>query len=280
MPGLSNIRYSREKTISDVRDYYTFLTKMYLDESEVIEPPVEGWPYIDNLRSMGKTDEVMALLRHLPYIRRNEDVGPEAAPGCSFADWQQLAQVTSPDDDDGRSLRECSEPPELVDDIPSLSYGRRSEPAFLLDTWRGVVHWYECEDAIIYNNTNNLDWVAPVPEMDDASDWAPEREAEWRAQHPAWAVADFFKILRGQFLALNVVPIGPLEVYDIYTVRNDDSAVVSAIQQIYRQHGWPDLLTFRKQDCLRAVKTTLHEEFPDFYVEGCDEEDGGEDGGR
>ncbi|KAK7992557.1 hypothetical protein PG988_001351 [Apiospora saccharicola] len=54
--------------------------------------------------------------------------------------------------DEGHSLPVCSEPPELVDSISlyivSLSYGGRSELVYLLGTLRGVVHWYECEDAI------------------------------------------------------------------------------------------------------------------------------------
>jgi len=44
---------------------------MYLRESDVIEPPEGGWPNIttDSLQDLGKTDEVISLLRHLPYIR-------------------------------------------------------------------------------------------------------------------------------------------------------------------------------------------------------------------
>jgi hypothetical protein len=42
MPSLSEISYSRDNFIAAVRDYYTFLVKMYLDESQITEPPEGG----------------------------------------------------------------------------------------------------------------------------------------------------------------------------------------------------------------------------------------------
>lgn len=39
MFDLEDITYSREGTISAIRDYYQFLTKMYLPESAILEPP-------------------------------------------------------------------------------------------------------------------------------------------------------------------------------------------------------------------------------------------------
>jgi len=96
MPGLSDIAYSREATVAAVSDYYIFLTKLYLKDSQVVFPPVVEWPSIanadpDTLANLGKMGEVLALLAHLPYIRRpgnwNDDA--EGAPGCFFAEWQR-----------------------------------------------------------------------------------------------------------------------------------------------------------------------------------------------
>jgi hypothetical protein len=42
MPSLIDIKYSRQKTVSAVRDYYLFLTNLYLDESSITEPPPNG----------------------------------------------------------------------------------------------------------------------------------------------------------------------------------------------------------------------------------------------
>ena len=35
-----------------------------------------------------------------------------------------------------------------------------------------------------------------------------------------------------------------------------------AVQAIFREHGWPDLERFRKQECLRAVEAALQDKFP------------------
>jgi hypothetical protein len=70
MPPLSEIVYSEAATIAAIRDYYKFLTKMYLNDSVITYPPEGGWPSIttESLQSLGKTKKVISLLRHLPYI--------------------------------------------------------------------------------------------------------------------------------------------------------------------------------------------------------------------
>jgi hypothetical protein len=89
MPSLKDIKYSRQNTISAVRDYYLFLTNLYLDESSIIEPPPNGWPSISRFSpTLNKTQEVTNLLRELPYIKSTQadTAHVEAAPNCTFAD--------------------------------------------------------------------------------------------------------------------------------------------------------------------------------------------------
>ncbi len=71
MPKLSEVRHSREAAVAAASEYFGFLAKMYLDESNILRPPEGGWPEItvDRLKGLGKTDEVVMLLRHLPYLR-------------------------------------------------------------------------------------------------------------------------------------------------------------------------------------------------------------------
>jgi hypothetical protein len=70
---------------------------MYMNESQVIYPPAEGWPSIVNadpakLQDLGKSDEVLSLLAHLPYIRCPGDWNHDAdvVPWNSFEDWSPL----------------------------------------------------------------------------------------------------------------------------------------------------------------------------------------------
>src|SRR5437868_6411977 len=75
MPPLSEISYSREACIAAVREYYAFLAKMYLNESDVIEPPEGGWPSIptETFQGLAKSDELIPLLHNLPYLRLSEN---------------------------------------------------------------------------------------------------------------------------------------------------------------------------------------------------------------
>ncbi|KAK3386504.1 hypothetical protein B0H63DRAFT_467878 [Podospora didyma] len=59
MPGLESIAYSRDTTVPAVRDDYAFLTEMYFDLADVVTPPEEGWPSINNLQCMGKAPAVL-----------------------------------------------------------------------------------------------------------------------------------------------------------------------------------------------------------------------------
>lgn len=150
MPSLEEVTCNREECIAAVRDYYHFLTKLYLDESDIEEPPEDGWPNItaDTMRGLGKTDEVVQLLRHLPYIRSDERV--QGGPWVEFANWRETAgEHGIVSDEEGESARVCSEPPEYVDNIPPQVISITSNESelggiFLLDTERGIVHWYGC----------------------------------------------------------------------------------------------------------------------------------------
>ncbi|KAB5562952.1 hypothetical protein GE09DRAFT_765441 [Coniochaeta sp. 2T2.1] len=66
-----DITYSRQETVAAVTDFYQFLTKMYMKESQVVYPPEGGWPSIVNCYRdrLGKSDEAVGLLTHPPYIK-------------------------------------------------------------------------------------------------------------------------------------------------------------------------------------------------------------------
>ncbi|OBT81995.1 hypothetical protein VE02_09312 [Pseudogymnoascus sp. 03VT05] len=48
--------------------YATLSTFPYLPASDILTPPASGWPDAD-FRKLGKTDLVVDVLRHLPYVR-------------------------------------------------------------------------------------------------------------------------------------------------------------------------------------------------------------------
>ena len=68
--------YSRDETVKAILAFYQQLTKHpYLDETALKIPPASGWDNIDQeaLRAIGKTDTVIDLLRHLPYLDGRSD---------------------------------------------------------------------------------------------------------------------------------------------------------------------------------------------------------------
>jgi hypothetical protein len=53
----------------------------------------------------------------------------------------------------------------------------------------------------------------------------------------------------------------------------EGGGMLSAVQEVYRSHGWPDLVRYEKRNCLADVKAMLQERFPDDAEEIEDEED-------
>jgi hypothetical protein len=78
--------YDQHKTIVGLTDFYHFLSTLpYIEPSAVLTPPPTGWPNItrENLSELGKNDEVINLLKHLPYIdlsRHQYVIAPETQP--------------------------------------------------------------------------------------------------------------------------------------------------------------------------------------------------------
>jgi hypothetical protein len=62
--------------VEPIASFYATLTKFpYLPASDIMTPPATGWPQADvaNFRKLGKTDLVVEVLRHLPYIRVDDN---------------------------------------------------------------------------------------------------------------------------------------------------------------------------------------------------------------
>ncbi|TKX26133.1 hypothetical protein C1H76_1485 [Elsinoe australis] len=172
---LDAISYSQDETIAVTRDYYDFLTKMYLPDSLILHPPKDGWPTIQGgIPGFEKNDTVLGLLRHLPYIRGEQE--SHGAGETLLGDWQELFTMR----DYGDGLKICSEPGDYIDQpeaIPSsvigLCYGGGNNECFLLDTDFGII--YYCESPYELDEEYSMKSV-----RDDPTRWSNEVEAEWR----------------------------------------------------------------------------------------------------
>ncbi|KAK8106509.1 hypothetical protein PG999_009868 [Apiospora kogelbergensis] len=267
MPGLEDITYSEAACIAAVSGFYEFLTKIYLDDSAVIYPPEGGWPSIVQadpgvLSSLGKSDKVISLLAHLPYIKSTGgiDDNTQAVADCPFADWNDFFTGAAP----GESMESCRivtegfafyevAPPHVI----GLTASHRDAFVMVLDTELGIVHWdgYPFRDIGVYIRDEICD---------DPYDWAPEEEAEWRADAVTWEITDFFEVLKGLYIELLFIPISNQEVYLNSETWGHPPGMISMLRKIYKDHGWPDMEAYRKEDCLNAIREAIEANYPDI----------------
>ncbi|KAK4097745.1 hypothetical protein N658DRAFT_500164 [Parathielavia hyrcaniae] len=216
------------------------------------------------------------LLRHLPYLRPDIE-GPiseaEAGP-CGVKFWKWIEASRWFDSRPGVPARAeeilaegCIMSTQPLHDgdpvlVPRHVVGLISESShqhlWMLDTELGVIYWVMCPGSIREN-------PAREPILDDCYDYAPESEAAWRHE-PAWAIVYFFELLKDQFRQLCSVPVSPTvvpEMEDDLATQVEGALVL--VQAIYREHGWPDLARYRKEECMKAIRTMLEER----YGEDC-----------
>jgi hypothetical protein len=84
-----------ESAVKAVRKYYHFLANNLgaIPPECIVEPPEGGWPNIDqeSLAGLEKTDTVIELLRHLPYIERSDEFNTDVAFSTRAIDYRELA---------------------------------------------------------------------------------------------------------------------------------------------------------------------------------------------
>ena len=131
---------------------------MFADKTSFQLLPESGWPSItpDSMRLFGKTDEVIDLLRHLPYPSASDlDKRLELMRAMPFAAFQhdvRIATPVGPHDEDVVGLRILSKgmmykhmPPHIVGLIVIPVNGH----SVFLNTQLGIVWWHEAANEFI-----------------------------------------------------------------------------------------------------------------------------------
>lgn len=98
---------------------------------------------------------------------------------------------------------------------------------------------------------------------DDPYDYCEdEKEAEWRNE-AVWSIPNFFELLKNQFKKLHFIPICSMEVIAEYgRDAEEEEGMREMLRGIYREHGWPDLNQYRKEQCLKAVGRAMRMHYP------------------
>lgn len=143
-----------DETIAAIKDYFNFLVKMYMDPTDIEEPPEGGWPNItkETMRDLKKDDDVIALLRHLPRISLAKR--PEVLPGCLLMDWKVSADDLINGEIEGETLRAMSQgwDYQFRGKIPKHCLGLtlidRDEDVIIINTGDGMVYWQVCPPQV------------------------------------------------------------------------------------------------------------------------------------
>lgn len=74
----------------------------------------------------------------------------------------------------------------------------------------------------------------------------------------------FLPMHQEQFEQLRFLPVNSREVINSYSEHSEDGEMEPMLQGIYREHGWPNLERYRKEECIQAVERAMEEQYPNF----------------
>ncbi|KAF4553891.1 Hypothetical protein D9617_5g067660 [Elsinoe fawcettii] len=167
MPALYDASYSEAETIAAVRNYCRFLSRIYLDTSDILEPREGGWPMAEVPDAFDKTEQVRSLLRQLSCLRGGKHAGPNVEslnwnatlPSARDCDYYQLKCFK-----DGH-IFEQNVPPHCI----RLKVAAAHNMCLILDTKLGIIYLMcDWEDPSMNASTELI--------LRDAESYTPEEE--------------------------------------------------------------------------------------------------------
>jgi hypothetical protein len=105
--------HNRDVLVNCIKRYYDLLVRAaYLDPNAIETPPPSGWTdeqlEVDILRALGRSEAVIDLLRHMPYIK--SDSAPQYHP--RYEVWEETVAVNylrSANRFEGATAEQCKE---------------------------------------------------------------------------------------------------------------------------------------------------------------------------
>lgn len=227
----------RNEVAAEVLSFYEFLTKLHLPAEAIKRPPTDGWSFINAERFgfMGKTDAVIDLLKHIPYISQDEEAGYQIYTNCTGWDYTGVKVNQGPiNSQDGEAL----------DPMDAADIGNE-------EAWQGLkdrkniatlAKGHEARDWCIVFDTSNGK-MAMVCDVEDVAD---DRCIEYENAKA------LFDHLKKNFRDLTALPIRSTKViFSGATSLSQEE--VAYLKEIYREHGWPDS-DFRRIECLHKLE--------------------------
>ncbi|CAK4033425.1 uncharacterized protein RCC_04111 [Lecanosticta acicola] len=229
----------RNEIAAALLSYYKFLTGLYIPEEALRRPPKgdQGWDYINAERFafLGKTDAVIDLYKHIPYIAQDRAIGYQIDVETICIDYtgkdfqrdavqKQEADSVTPGQFDGQ-------------DAPI--WNRLKEPQHVallakpLETHRGLWIAIDIRDG-------KAAQLMPLNEVNEQTSWEFSN------------IQDLLRHLREEFMKLASLPLAPNNVVSA-EVNGELDPQRARVQEVYRDYGWPSA-DFDKEACMKKVE--------------------------
>lgn len=238
--------YERDKIVEAITNFYSLLTELFLPTSVLKLPPAGGWPNIwSGPATFHKTDLVMDLLRHLPYIANDGPTANSIHYKCNVVDYSTFGPPEfARADSEFESFAEAVDLPS--EDAPHcflLARGYESGGRnMILNTATGEL----LVDMIRYN----------VEYVGDLVQYLDGLKEEYRS-------LTIVPVLGEEARAENLSPeeeADESKVEDILKteIRASEEPLWTDLdfrwaRHLYRSHGWPGP-DYKKNDALKAIE--------------------------
>ncbi|KAF2185772.1 hypothetical protein K469DRAFT_504965, partial [Zopfia rhizophila CBS 207.26] len=223
--------YARDDVVvAALSSFYQFLTNMYLPSDAIAYPPEGGWGDISpDSFSAQKTDAVLNLLRHIPYIQGQIFEGTTAT----------CFRGTGPHDVDPNKYITLIPPHVIMLAQPQ----ERNGYYIFFDTERGMFTLCDFQDGPEPTKfSQDLDEMEGLMTHEDDEDLK-----EWWREFETYTIEDFFEEMKSRFRNLDLIPI------EEGRVLMAKRGPFDGLKDVYREHGWP-LENFKKEECLKEVQ--------------------------
>lgn len=159
--------YSRDEVVAEVTSYYEYLATLYMDEDAILYPPTTGWPSItrenQHFAWLNKTDTVINLLRHLPYVRRGKEEEPQQIyENTSAVDYRGELFEYAASTDDSSLIAPWEEQTSLPAHVITFATtsGGRNGCYILIDTKRGTATFCDFQRGPQYSLLSEVSSLA------------------------------------------------------------------------------------------------------------------------
>ncbi|OBT62848.1 hypothetical protein VE03_07597 [Pseudogymnoascus sp. 23342-1-I1] len=249
--------------VEPIASFYALLSTFpYLRASDILTPPAAGWPQSDvvNFRKLGKTDFVVEVLRHLPYIR--SDGNREWRIGYDDTKPLTYAKVPGATGEYGSGACKLAELEDEVDQVVlwdsilephgqrldahvvPLTNGWQYGAWLLLDTEAGTI----TDFSLLGGISSGMYFKCPKSDLDAGLLWK---------HFPSKPIKEFFKDWEEKYTSLEWIPIQDNsggESGNIFSQKQLGTASkdLVEIQKIFMNYGWGST-GFRKEECRKAL---------------------------